>query len=51
MTFSLFWADFFWDDKLFGFGLLGVNKINLFSVYYARGEIMIDLLWLRVFER
>ena len=52
MTFDLAWFDFFFKDRIFGFGFLtykGENIIrSLFSIYWNDRELMIDLFWIRI---
>lgn len=52
MTFYLFWADFWFWDNLFGFGILSVKREDfyrsLFAIYYNDGELLIDLFWFRI---
>ena len=53
MTFDILWIDFWLKDKLFGFGILCVKTTegirNFFSVYWNDGELLVDLLWFRVY--
>lgn len=52
MEFDLLWIDFYWTNRLFGFGFCGIrieNKSrNLFSIYWNDRELMIDLFWFRI---
>ncbi|MEE9302679.1 MAG: hypothetical protein V3U84_02730 [Thiotrichaceae bacterium] len=53
MNLHFAWIDFWWVDYLFGFGLLTINtgerSRSLLSIYWNDGELLIDLLWLRVY--
>ncbi len=53
MTFNLLSVDFFWSDRLFGFSLASVHTENngrgLFIIYWNDGDLLIDLLWFRVY--
>ncbi len=52
MTFNLFWIDYYWVDKLFGFGFCTIkteNKVrSLFSIYWNDRDLLIDLFWFRI---
>ena len=56
MGFALLWIDFFLKEKLFGFGIGGVEKHNgfdksLFSIYWNNGALLIDFFWFRILGR
>lgn len=52
MNFNLFGFDLFWQDRLYGFWFCGIKTTNLhrhlFSIYYSDGELIIDVLFIRV---
>jgi hypothetical protein len=52
MTLDLFWADFWIQDRLFGFGLCTLKGSNfiksLFSIYWNDRELLVDLFWIRI---
>ena len=55
MTFDVFWIDFYFEDRLFGFGVFSFKKEielnkNMFSFHYNNGEIIIDLFWKRIYS-
>jgi len=53
MQLSLGWIDFYWADRLFGLGIGSIvteNWIrNLLSAYWNDGELLVDVLWFRVY--
>ena len=55
MIFNLFWIDFYIKDNLFGLGILTVktdeNIKSLLAFYWNDGELLIDLLWFRVYSK
>ncbi len=52
MNLRFLWLDFYWADKLFGFGIgsivLEAWARSLLSIYWNDGELLIDVLWFRV---
>jgi len=55
MVFDLAWIDFWLQDKLFGFGIFTIKceefLRSFFSIYYNDGEILMDILWIRIYEK
>jgi hypothetical protein len=53
MIFDLFWIDFFFKDKLFGFGIFTIKRNEIIrsflSICSNDGELLIDLLWFRIY--
>lgn len=54
MKFSLLWIDLFLKDNLVGFGFCSSKNYDgfhrsLLAIYWNDGELLIDLLWFRVF--
>ena len=52
MTVDAMWFDFYWPEKLFGFGVFTIKRENLhrslFSIYWNDGDLLIDLGWFRI---
>jgi len=52
MTFQLFGTDWYTRERFFGFWIGGLKNNsyhrNLFCIYWADRELLIDLFWIRV---
>lgn len=52
MNFSIFWIDWFYSDRLFGFGLFSFDTENaprsLLAIYWNDRELLVDLFWVRI---
>lgn len=56
MTFELFWFDFYWEDKMFGFGFCLFKNVEkemfrgLFTVHWS-SCFSLDLFWINIMGR
>lgn len=54
MTLSLLWIDLYFNEGLYGFGLISIKgeerSRSLLGLYWCCGEIMVDLFWIRFKE-